>query len=240
MGKRKKTERPPGEVNEGSPVNAAPKTLRSERTAEPPRYTVGLLIANLKLRTENLADANRLTLAAEALERWGEDSEFERYRAQLLSTNCFESLSADQDREDYCAVEMLVQADGKPFTAESVRQLCARLAVETNCSQIEIFELTLEEFAQVIRSTAIEGKQQCEWPDVNIEASRVLFRGESHDVTPESARLVHLLADARGDWVSMHKNGFTKASDLKRRLPEQLRRHIISESGKGYRWEPSP
>lgn len=47
--------------------------------------------------------------------------------------------------------------------------------------------------------------------------------------------MVKLLVEHKGEWVAMAKNDFSKASEVKKSLPERIRSLIESETGKGYR-----
>jgi hypothetical protein len=72
-------------------------------------------------------------------------------------------------------------------------------------------------------------------PVVNLALNQIRHNGECHDVTAKGARLVDCLVKAWPDWFPTEKNGFTKASVIKKSFPAPIRELIETESGKGYR-----
>lgn len=75
--------------------------------------------------------------------------------------------------------------------------------------------------------------------DVDLEICRITVGGKSYGVAPEVARMARLLVDAEGEWVPMSKNGFSKPSGTKKKLPIELRLMIETDKGKGYRLRPN-
>jgi hypothetical protein len=71
--------------------------------------------------------------------------------------------------------------------------------------------------------------------EVDVELARIRIDGKAHDVPVEAARMAKLLLDADGEWVAMAKNGFTKPSTTRLKLPKELQKIIESDKGKGYR-----
>lgn len=70
---------------------------------------------------------------------------------------------------------------------------------------------------------------------VDLQRNRIVIDGTEFLTTGETARMAQLLLDQQGEWVAMSKHGFTKPSEVKRRLPAPLLDRVEAEKGKGYR-----
>ena len=70
---------------------------------------------------------------------------------------------------------------------------------------------------------------------VDHDLLQIRYQGKVHSVSSEEARMIQLLIDNSGEWVSMEKNDFSKPSDTKKKLPDEIRELITTEKGKGYR-----
>ena len=85
-------------------------------------------------------------------------------------------------------------------------------------------------------ATEVEDKPVVpELPIVDDKLLQIRYDGETHAVSSEGARMVKLLVDCFGEWVPMAQNDFSKPSDVKKKLPEQIKSLIKAEKGKGYR-----
>lgn len=71
--------------------------------------------------------------------------------------------------------------------------------------------------------------------EVDLDRNRIVIDGTEYFTTGETARMARLLVDHQGEWVAMSKHGFTKPSEVKRRLPAPLLARVEAEKGKGYR-----
>jgi len=74
--------------------------------------------------------------------------------------------------------------------------------------------------------------------EVNEEFSQIRIDDKLYDVSGEAARMAKLLLDNETEWVSMKNHGFTKPSEVKKKLPEAVLNLIETEKGKGYRLKP--
>ena len=63
----------------------------------------------------------------------------------------------------------------------------------------------------------------------------IVLDSNSFAAAEEEARLIEVLIEADGDWVSMTAEGFSKPDRIKRKLPEWLQNLIETASAKGYR-----
>jgi hypothetical protein len=105
----------------------------------------------------------------------------------------------------------------------------------------ECVQETVQDLSEIAAAVADSPPQKPLWEQIEVDQSQgiVHFGDKPLHVAGEAARMLQVLCDAKGEWVAMYKNGFTKPSDTKKSLPAELCDLIESESGKGYRLRQS-